>query len=119
MTPLPPTQWRYLERKPGSSYRQLFVQGTRIAARTLYSYFVPGEDWPGMSPEEIAADFNLPAEAVREAIAYCQSDPPEIRDDLAREEALMQATGMSEPSYKDHPSPRQLSPEQRHRLMQQ
>ena len=119
MTPLPPAPWKHLERKPGSTYRQLFVKGTRIAARTLFSYFVPGEDWPGMTAEEIAADFNLPAEAVREAIAYCQSGPPEIRADLAREEALMQATGMNDPGYKYRPSPKQLSPEERHRLTQQ
>jgi uncharacterized protein (DUF433 family) len=118
MTPLPPAPWKHLERKPGSHYGQLFVKGTRIAARTLFSYFVPGEDWPGMAAEEIAAEFNLPVEAVREAISYCQSDPPEIRDDLLREEALMRATGMDEPGYKYHPSPRCLSPEQRHRLTQ-
>src|SRR5437899_12002725 len=94
--------WTHLDRKPGSSYRQLFVKGTRIAARTLYSLYVPGEDWAGMTAEEIAADYRLLVAAVREAIAYCQSDPPEIRADLAREEAIMEATGMNDPSYKYH-----------------
>src|SRR5688572_27101358 len=112
------TSWQHLERKPGSSYRQLFVKGTRIAARTLYSYFVPGEDWPGMSAAEIAADFNLTLPAVQEAIAYCQSDPPEIQADLAMEEAVMKATGMNDPGYKYHPTPKLLSPEERHRLTQ-
>ena len=37
-------------------------------------------------PEEIAAEFNLPLEAVNEAIAYCQSKPPEITQDFEREE---------------------------------
>jgi uncharacterized protein (DUF433 family) len=106
-----PARWKYLARKPGSSYRQLFVKGSRIAARTLYGYYTPGEDWPGMTVEELAADFNLPVEAVREAIAYCESDPPEIRADHAMEEALMEATGMNDPDYKYHPSPRPLSPE--------
>jgi uncharacterized protein (DUF433 family) len=118
MSTSPTAPWQYLEPKPGSTYRQLFVKGTRIAARTLYSYFVPGEDWPGMTAEEIADNFNLPAEAVREAIAYCQSAPPEIDADLAREEAIMEATGMNDPNYKYHPSPKLLSPEQRHRLTQ-
>jgi uncharacterized protein (DUF433 family) len=104
------TPWKYLAPKPGSHYRQLFVKGTRVAARVLYGYFTPGEDWPGQSAEEIASGFNLPVEAVREAIAYCESDPPEIRDDLRREEALMEATGMNDPDYKYHPSPRPLSP---------
>src|SRR5882724_1417302 len=103
--------WKHLARKPGSHYRQLFVQGTRIAARVLYSYYTPGEDWPGQTAEEIAAGFNLPVQAVREAIAYCESDPPEIREDLQREEALMEATGMNDPNYIYHPSPKPLSPE--------
>src|ERR1700682_5031019 len=113
-----PTNWIYLARKPGSNYRQLFIKGTRIAARTLYSLYVPGEDWPGMTAEEIAADYRLPVEAVREAIAYCQSDPPEIRADLAMEEAIMEATGMNDPNYKYHPTPKVLSPEEHHRLTQ-
>jgi uncharacterized protein (DUF433 family) len=110
MSNKPPNTWNYLEPKPGSHYRQLFVQGTRIAARVLYSYYTPGEDWPGQTAEAIAAGFNLPLEAVREAIAYCESDPPEIQEDLQREEALMQATGVNDPDYKYHPSPRPLSP---------
>ncbi len=108
--------WIYLARKPGSNYRQLFIKGRNIAARTLYSYCVPGEDWPGQPPEEIAADFDLPIEAVREAIAYCESDPPELRADWEMEEALMEATGMNDPGYKYHPSPRPLSREDHIRI---
>lgn len=85
-------QWEHLARKSGSHYQQLFVKGTRIAARVLYSYYTPGDDWPGQSVEEIAAGFDLPVEAVREAIAYCESDPPELQEDLEKEQALIQAT---------------------------
>ena len=49
--------------------------------------------------EQIAADYNLPVEAVRDAIAYCDSDPVAIREDFAREEAIMEATGMNDPDY--------------------
>ncbi len=83
--------WKYLAPKPGSLYRQLFVDGTRIAARILYGLYTPGEDCPGRSVEEIASDFNLPIEAVREAIAYCESDPPEIRQDWEEEEEIAKA----------------------------
>src|SRR5437870_10731476 len=96
MSTQPQPPWKYLARKPGSHYKQLFVNG-RIAARTLFSYFVPGEDWPGQTVEEIADGYGLPVEAVREAIAYCQSDPAESREDFAMEEALMEATGMKAP----------------------
>ena len=54
-------------------------------ARILYG-MVMREEEP-MTPEQVAAAFSLPLEAVQEAIAYCQSDPPEIRQDWEREEA--------------------------------
>jgi hypothetical protein len=44
-----------------------------------------------MTPDEIAEDLSLPLEAVREAIAYCQSDPPELAQDFEREERLAMA----------------------------
>jgi uncharacterized protein (DUF433 family) len=104
-----PTGWKYLAPKAGSHYRQFFINGTRIAARVLYSYYTAGEDWPGQTAEEIAAGFNLPIEAVREAIAYCESDPPEIHEDRKKEDALMEAAGMNDPHYRHHPSPKPLS----------
>lgn len=69
-----------------------------------------------MTPHEIAAEYGLPVEAVQEASAYCQSDPPELAEDYAREEALMAATGMNEPGYVHHPYPKLLSPQERARL---
>jgi len=109
-----PNHWIYLAPDPKSFYRQLFVQGRRIAARTLYGKYMNAE--APMTPEEIAADYDLPLEAVKEAIAYCQSDPPEIRQDYEAEEALMEATGMNDPNYKYHGKPKPLSPEERARI---
>lgn len=68
------------------------------------------------TPEEIAADYDLPLEAVKEAIAYCQTDPPEIREDFEREERIMEATGMNDPDYKLGGRYRILTPEERARL---
>src|ERR1700693_4920001 len=95
-----PTPWVYLDRKPGSVYRQLFVKGRNIAARTLYGLFMSAEE--PRTPEEIAADYQLPIEAVKEAIAYCDSNPPELQQDWAAEEALEEATGMKDPDYVKH-----------------
>src|SRR3990170_6324736 len=107
-------QYKFLERNPKSNYKQLFVKGTRIFARTLYGQYMSEEE--PRTVEQIAADYNLPVEAVREAIAYCDTDPIEIREDHAREEAIMEATGMNDPNYKYHPSPRLLSPQERARI---
>lgn len=83
------TQYPYLEPNPKSNYRQLFIRGRRIRARALYGAYM-SEEQP-QTIEQIAADWNLPVEAVREAIEYCQSDPPEIRQDFEREETRVQA----------------------------
>jgi uncharacterized protein (DUF433 family) len=109
-----PQSWKYLDRKPGSLYKQLFVKGRNIAARTLYALYVSDE--APMTPEEIAADYDLPLEVVLEAIAYCESNPPEIAEDFAADEALAEATGMNDPDYKFHPHPKILSPQERARL---
>ena len=109
------TQWQYLEARPKSAYRQLFVRGTRIRADVVYGLYL-SEDEP-MSPEAIAHEYSLPVAAVREAIAYCQSNPPEIEEDFRREEALMQATGMNDPNYKLRPTPKVIPGETRARIL--
>jgi uncharacterized protein (DUF433 family) len=103
------TTYVHLAPNPNSAYKQLFVKGTRIRARVLYGWYACEEP---MTPDEIAREFGLPVEAVHEAIAYCESNPPELLDDYAREEALSKAAGMNEPSYKHHPTPRLLDPQE-------
>ncbi len=88
-----PSRWLYLDRKPGSAYRQLFIKGRNIAARILYGSYVSEQE--AQTPEQIAADFQIPLESVLEAIAYCESDPPEIQQDWEMEEASIRARGMN------------------------
>jgi uncharacterized protein (DUF433 family) len=93
-------EWKHLAPNPKSLYKQLFVKGTRIKARDLYGWLARTEADKAegaMTAEELAADFNLLLEAVLEAIAYCESNPPEIASDFAAEEALAKATGMDNP----------------------
>jgi len=110
MQPTTATTWKHLAPNPKSLYTQLFVKGTRIRARTLYGMHVSAEE--PMSAEEIAAAYRLPLEAVLEAIAYCRTDPPEIKQDFEREERLMEATGMNDPAYKYGGKFRPLSAEE-------
>jgi uncharacterized protein (DUF433 family) len=114
MKPDPHTTWKYLAPNPKSAYKQLFLKGHRIRARDLYGMYMSAEE--PMTPAEIAADYDLPFEAVEEAIAYCQADPPEIKEDFEREERIMEATGMNDPDYKYGGKYRILSPEERARL---
>jgi uncharacterized protein (DUF433 family) len=106
-TPQTASPWKYLESNPKSKYKQLFIKGTRIRARVLFGLYASDEE--PRTPEQIATDYALPVEAVREAIAYCQSNPPEIEEDFRREEALMDATGMNDPNYKSTGKPKVLN----------
>ncbi len=95
-----PSNYKYLRRKPGSNYQHLFIydRGRYVSALTVYGDLA-NEDCP-QSVEEIAEDRELPLDAVQEAIAYCESNPPEIRQDWEMEEASMQRAGMNDPNYR-------------------
>ncbi len=109
-----PREWKYLERRPGSSYKQLCIKGKRIWAWTLYCEFM-NEKEP-RTLEQLAEDLDVPVEAVQEAIAYCQSDPPELNEDHRQDELLAEAIGMNDPHVKYSGRPRPLSTEERVRL---
>jgi uncharacterized protein (DUF433 family) len=104
--------YKYLVRKPKSVYKQLFIKERWISARTLYGMYAREES--PMTPEEIAADYELPLDAVHEAIDYCVSNPAELAEDYAREEAVMEAAGMNDPSYDGRP--KVLAPQEMSRL---
>jgi uncharacterized protein (DUF433 family) len=95
--------YRFLEDRPKSAYRQLFIKGTRIRAEIVYRAHVYPEE--PRTPEQLAADFALPLEAVREAIDYGRSEPPEIAADIAREAAIMAAAVSPHLSRSPTPSP--------------
>ena len=97
---VPAKTWKYLERDPHSSLKQLSIKGRRIRARTLYGQTV-GDD--ARTPEQVAEDYAVPLEAVLEAIAYCESNPPEIAQDIRYSDLLMEVTGMNHPEYKYNP----------------
>jgi hypothetical protein len=106
----PTVQYRYLAPKPKSSYKQLWVKDRWVRARTLYGQFMSAEE--PRTVEELALDYQIPVEAVQEAIDWCRSDPPELRRDMQREEAIMEASGMNEPGYKLNPKSKPLTPQQ-------
>src|SRR5437762_1816546 len=107
--------YQYLEPRPTSLYRQLFIKGTRIRAELIYRAHINAEE--PRTVEELAADFSLPLPAILEAVEYVKSNPPEIVADIAREEAIMAATGQSDPDYKYHPHRKPLTPQEWARLL--
>ena len=105
-------KYQHLERNPRSAYRQLFIKGRRIRAWVIYCEHVAQD----RTPEDIAEDFDLPIDAVREAIAYGASNPPEVRGDIVREEELMRAAGMFDPEHRRTGKTKPISPQERARI---
>jgi len=65
------------------------------------------------TPQRLVEDWGLPLEPVQEAIAYCQSDPPELREDHRQDELLARAIGTNDPAMKYSGRPSPLSTEER------
>jgi len=99
-------QYKDLLPKRKSAYKQLFVMG-RFFPWTIYGAYMNKEE--PMTMEEIAFDRDIPVEAVKEAIEYYESQPPEMLEDFRREDRLMEARGMNDPNYKLKPTPRTLT----------
>jgi uncharacterized protein (DUF433 family) len=77
-------EYQYLEQRLCHRCRPLYIKGTPLRAETLYRETV-GEE--ARTPEEVARDFDVPVEAVREAIEYCIKNAAQLRQ--WREEELV------------------------------
>jgi hypothetical protein len=57
----------HLAPREGSAYQQYFIRGRNLRAETLYRATVGPEP---MAPDDVARDYDVPVEAVWEAIDY-------------------------------------------------
>ncbi len=89
------TQYQHLEPRPGSNYRTLFLKGRRIRAAVVYEA-IHGPD--PYTPEEFAQDFQVPLEAVVEALDYVAKNLPIIEQERDREAAGLRARGLLGPA---------------------
>src|SRR3989442_2312778 len=83
-------QYKHLMPKRGSNYRELAVNG-RIRAEIIYRQTVGTEP---LTPAEVAREYNIPVEAVLEAIDYCLHNKEILDADRAMEEASIKARGL-------------------------
>jgi hypothetical protein len=93
-------EYRYLQPKRGSRYRQLFVNG-RIMAEVLYRETIGREP---RTPQEVADDYSLPVQAVLEAIHYCENNPQVLDEDRKREDEKIRRDGRDRWPYAPRPS---------------
>jgi uncharacterized protein (DUF433 family) len=86
--------YRSLSQRSGSSYRELFVCGTSLRAQSLVSDL----ENTGMSPEQVAAEFHIPVEAVLEAIEYVHENEDYLTGERHRSRQRAMEKGYLKPS---------------------
>ena len=89
-------QYQYLEPRPRSHYRQFWIKGRHIRAEVLYRLTVGAEP---RTPAEVAQDYDLPVEAVQEAVDYAVRNPKVLEAERAREAARMRQLGLDQPPF--------------------
>jgi uncharacterized protein (DUF433 family) len=94
MTTRTSTQYQHLESRPGSNYRRLFLKGRRVRAAVI-DEAIHGPD--PRTPEEFAEDYQVPLEAVFEALDYVSRNRPLI-EERDREAADIRARGLDGPA---------------------
>jgi len=89
-------QYRYLEPRSRSHYRQLWMKGRHIRAEVLYRLTIGAEP---RTPEEVAQDYDLPVAAVHEAIDYAVRHQELLEAERAREASRMRRCGLDKPPF--------------------
>ncbi len=88
--------YKYLGPREGSAYKQWFVRGTRIRAEVLDRARFEVDERE-RTPEEVAEDYDVPVEAVRECIRYCQENEALLRQEREADLADMRRRGLFDP----------------------
>ena len=86
----PQTQWQYLEQRPHSWRRQLYIKGKRIKASVIYSDMIVNE----MSPTEAADNWELPLAAIEEVIEYCSTHESLLKQEAQEGRRRLQEKGV-------------------------
>ena len=86
--------YKFLEPRPASNYRQLFLRGRNLRAEILYRATIGPEP---RTPEEVAHDYGVPLEAVEEAAHYCLHHEARLRQEREEVFADIWRQGLDQP----------------------
>lgn len=90
-------QWQYLESRPQSWRKQLYLKGQNIKASDIYSEMIISEE----TPEEAAENWNLPLAAIQEVIEYCKAHQELLKREAQEEHRrLTKIRGIRNTTYK-------------------
>ena len=84
------TQWQFLEPRPSSWRKQLYLKGKKLTAFTVWSDMIANKD----TLDETADNWDLPREAVREAIKYCENNQELLKSEAEEERRYLEEKGI-------------------------
>ena len=85
------TQWQYLEKRPHSWRKQLYIKGRKLRAFTLWVNMNVNE----MTTEEAADNWDLPLTAINEVINYCEANRELLKQEAEEERRRLEVKGVS------------------------
>jgi uncharacterized protein (DUF433 family) len=83
--------WQYLVRRQHPWRKQLYVKGRNMTARQLVGSMKANQ----LDAEAAAADYRLPVEAVREALAYFESNRELLETEAEIERLMLKRGGVA------------------------
>jgi hypothetical protein len=88
---LPVEPWKHLVRRPHPWRRQLYLRGRNMTARQL----VGGIRANQLDEEKASANYRVPVEAIREALAYVEESSRLLEDEAEIERLMLKREGVS------------------------
>jgi uncharacterized protein (DUF433 family) len=83
--------WQHLVRRHHPWRQQLYIRGRNMTARQLVGSMKANQ----LDEEKTAADFHLPVEAVREAVAYVEANQELLETEAEIERLMLKRGGVS------------------------
>jgi uncharacterized protein (DUF433 family) len=84
------SSWTYLVARPHNWKKQLFIKGRKLTAAQVWLDMQVNQ----MSREEAADNWDLPLEAIDEAVRYCEQNQALIQMEAAEEKLFLQNKGV-------------------------
>lgn len=87
----PQPEWSFLVARPHSWRKQLFVKGTKIPASVVWNDLHTEK----LTPEQAAKNWDIPVEAVRECIVYCEKNKELLRLEALEARQFLESEGLA------------------------
>ncbi len=84
------TKWQYIEQRPNSWRKQLYLKGRKLSAQTVWLDMLVNDD----TPEEAADNWDLPLAAIEEAICYCETHRELLQQEAEEERRYLEEGGV-------------------------